>query len=228
VSPAVHLQRASTAGGAATLRLDAPPANLLDDEVVAGLEAAASSLQAEPPAGLVFTGGPRAFSAGVDPGALVGPGPSHGPDEERARALVVRLGALLGRLESLPFPTAAALEGLALGGGLELALATDVRVAGDTCRLGLPEAHLGVLPAGGATQRLPRLVGRSRALELVASGRTVRPAEAQRLGLVDRVVPRGQALAEAVAVVEALAQAEPARRQLVRSLGTGRAVPSEH
>jgi enoyl-CoA hydratase/carnithine racemase len=203
------------------LRIDAPPANAVDLAVVAGLEAAAVRLRAHPVPALVVTGGTRAFSSGVDPAALVVTDAAGAVrlDEGRASTLVGRLGSLLHELERLPFPTAAAIEGLALGGGLELALACDLRVVGESSRLGLPEARLGVLPAGGATQRLPRLVGRSHALELLASGRTMRPPEALHLGLVDRVAPRGDALAVAAALVRAVAHAQ---HDVVRLLGTGR------
>ena len=100
--------------------------------------------------------------------------------------------AALGALASVPRATIAAVNGYALGGGLELALACDLRICAEDARFGLPEVLLGVIPGGGGTQRLPRLIGPSRAKELIFTGRQVRADEALSIGLVNRVVPRGR------------------------------------
>lgn len=142
----------------------------------------------------------RVFSAGADIAELEElrrPG-------ESAR-IVSQLHATLDRLERLPQPTIAAIEGAAVGGGTELALACTFRVASERARLGLPEVGLGVIPGGGGTQRLPAVVGISAALDLVLNGRVVDAREALEIGLVNRVVPPGEARAAAVAWASELA-----------------------
>jgi enoyl-CoA hydratase/carnithine racemase len=113
---------------------------------------------------------------------------------------------LYNRIDFFPIPTIAAIEGHCLGGGLELALACDLRVASETSRLGLPEVKLGVFPAGGGTERLPRLIGEARARELIYTGEPVDAREAWRLGLVNRVAPTGQALQVAQELGRAIAE----------------------
>lgn len=115
-------------------------------------------------------------------------------------AFVHGLRAGFTDLEDLPMPVIAAMEGAAFGGGLELALAADLRVAGADARMGLVETSLAIIPGAGGTQRLPRLIGRSRAKELIFTARRIGAAEAERLGLVDRLVPAGQALEAALAL----------------------------
>ena len=133
--------------------------------------------------GLVFIGaGERAFCAGADVSEL--PGRSlmtHRADMERGQRV-------LDRLAGFPLPSVAVINGLALGGGLELAMACDFRLAVPAARMGLPEIRLGVIPGYGGTQRLPRLVGEGRALELVLTGRSVDAQEAERIGLVNAVI----------------------------------------
>ncbi len=106
-------------------------------------------------------------------------------------------------------PTIAAIEGNALGGGLELALCCDIRIASERARLGLPEVRLAVTPGAGGTQRLPRVVGLSRARELILTGRVLSAAEAERIGLVHEVVPAGQARARADAIAAEIAERGP-------------------
>ena len=119
------------------------------------------------------------------------------PEVER---FVKSLRAAFTELEDLPLPTIAAIEGAALGGGLELALACDLRVAGGAAKLGLPETGLAIIPGAGGTQRLPRLIGRSKAKELIFTGRRIGPDEAAALGLADHAVPAGQALDKAMEI----------------------------
>ena len=163
----------------ALVRLDRPKANALSAEVLAQLQSAAEDLTADPPGAVVLWGGRRIFAAGAD---IVELGRAGAP------AVGANFAGALGALAAVPRATIAAVNGFALGGGLELALACDFRVCAEDARFGLPEVLLGVIPGGGGTQRLPRLIGVSRAKELIFSGRQVRAEEALAIGLVNRVV----------------------------------------
>jgi enoyl-CoA hydratase len=139
--------------------------------------------------GLIITGaGEKAFVAGADINQLAVLTPME------AQAYAERGQRVFRELEMLAKPTLAAINGYALGGGLELAMACAVRVASENAKLGQPEVKLGILPGYGGTQRLPRLVGRGRALEMLLSGEPVTAAEAYRIGLVNYVVPRAELL----------------------------------
>ncbi len=141
---------------------------------------------------LTLTGsGQKAFIAGADIGELQPLGPSAAEDISRFGQSVVNL------LEQCPKPTIAAVNGFALGGGCELSLGCHIRLASDNAVFGLPEVGLGVIPGYGGTVRLPRLVGQGRALELVLTGRKVKADEALAIGLVNRVVPQAELMAEA-------------------------------
>ena len=182
----------SAEDGLATLTIDRPPLNPLSHQVKAELLACLEAIAATPAVRcLVLHGaGGRAFSVGADikefPDMV-----ARGAVREHA----VQEHTLYNRIDFFPIPTLAAIEGHCLGGGLELALACDLRVASESSRLGLPEVKLGVFPAGGGTERLPRLLGEARARELIYTGEPVDAREAWRLGLVNRVAPVGQALA---------------------------------
>ena len=140
--------------------------------------------------GLILTGaGDKAFIAGADIGELVNATPLEG----KSRCL--RDQAIMRRLETMPKPSIAAINGYALGGGLELAMCCTLRVASTIAKLGLPEIKIGVFPANGGTQRLPRLVGRGRALEMMLTGKPVDAAEAFRIGLVNQVVEPAELIA---------------------------------
>ncbi len=165
--------------GVAVIRLDRPKANALSAAVLGQLEAVAGALRDDPPGSVVLWGGRRIFAAGADIVELEGIG---------AEAVGANFAAALGVLAALPRATIAAVNGFALGGGLELALACDFRVCAEDSKFGLPEVLLGVIPGGGGTQRLPRLIGSSRAKELIMTGRQVRAEEAHAIGLVNRVV----------------------------------------
>jgi enoyl-CoA hydratase len=139
--------------------------------------------------GAIVTGaGEKAFVAGADIQELA----SFSPFE--ARQLASRGQSVFRLLETMPKPTVAAINGYALGGGLELAMACTVRFAAEAAKMGQPEVKLGLIPGYGGTQRLPRLVGRGRALELLLSGETITAAEAHRIGLVNAVVPQAALL----------------------------------
>jgi enoyl-CoA hydratase len=188
VSPLIRLEP----GTVAHLTIANPPLNLVTRELLVELGAALDVLEAAAPGDVrvvVVTGeGDRAFSAGSHVGEFES---QRGPNGRERHALE---SGTADRLARLPMPTIAAIEGNALGGGLELALCCDIRVASETSRLGLPEVRLAVTPGAGGTQRLPRVVGAARAKELILTGRVLSAEEAERIGLVSRVVPAGRAL----------------------------------
>jgi enoyl-CoA hydratase/carnithine racemase len=188
-------------GAVATIRIDRPPANALFRPLSLELSDAAGALAADPAVrAVVVWGGERRFAAGADIKAMV----EYGPEEVAPD--VGALEAACRDLEAIPFPVVAAITGFALGGGLEVALACDRRVAAEDAKLGLPEIGLGIIPGAGGTQRLPRLVGLARARDLILTGRLVEAAEALAVGLVDRVVPPGDVLAEATAEARRFAE----------------------
>lgn len=194
-------------GRVAHLQLVNPPLNLVTEDLLRELDAALVLLTAasadEVRAVVVSGSGDRAFSAGSHVGefeAQRGPG---GRARHELESGVAR------RLAELPMPTIAAIEGNALGGGLELALCCDIRVASERAKLGLPEVRLAVTPGAGGTQRLPRVVGAARAREMILTGRVLTAAEAERIGLVHEVVPAGQAAARATAIGEEIALRGP-------------------
>jgi enoyl-CoA hydratase/carnithine racemase len=171
--------------GVVQLRLNRPPLNPLSQALLAALTAEARALASDPEVkAVVLVGGERAFAAGADIDEF--------GTAEDARAVSDNFRAACTALGAIPRPVIAAVAGFALGGGLELALACDLRVAADSARLGQPEILLGIIPGGGGTQRLARLVGPARAKELIWSGRQVRADEALAIGLVDRVVPAAE------------------------------------
>jgi enoyl-CoA hydratase len=177
--------------GVTVLRLDRPPANALSRALLEELAAAARSLATHPPGAVVVTGSERIFAAGADITEFGGP--------EEAAIVGGHFREALDLVARIPRPVIAAVNGYALGGGCELALACDLRVAADNATFGQPEILLGIIPGGGATQRLARLVGSSRAKDLIFTGRQVSADEALRIGLVDRVVPAADVLAETLA-----------------------------
>jgi enoyl-CoA hydratase/carnithine racemase len=175
--------RLEVADGIGTIRLERPPMNALNAQVQEELRAAASLAgQRRDVQAVVVYGGEKVFAAGADIKEM---------QDMSYTDMVDRSGALQSAFTSvarIPKPTVAAITGYALGGGLELALCCDFRVCGDNVKLGQPEILLGIIPGAGGTQRLPRLVGPSRAKDLVFSGRFVPAAEALAIGLVDEVV----------------------------------------
>lgn len=148
-------------------------------------------------------GGEKAFVAGADINELAKMTPITGKEtsEKGQRALDL--------IEQFPKPVIAALNGFALGGGCELALACHIRIASENAQLGLPEVGLGIIPGYGGTQRLPRLIGRGRALELICTGRRVKAGEAERIGLVNRVVPPDQLIDVSLELAAEMARNSP-------------------
>ena len=164
--------------------------NALSSEVLNELGAALEGVRDDPAVGcVIITGaGPKAFVAGADIAELAKMTPLSGREHAR------RGQAVFHRIESLGKPVIAAINGFALGGGCELALACTLRIASENARLGQPEVKLGILPGYGGSQRLARLVGQGRAMEICLTGEPIPAEEAFRIGLVNRVVPAGEAV----------------------------------
>jgi enoyl-CoA hydratase len=184
-----HILFEVSADGITTVAINRPEKrNALSPAVIAQLGEAVARAAREPETrALIVTGaGDKAFIAGADIRELAAMSAAE------AREMALRGQQILRRLETMGKPSVAAVNGWALGGGLELAMACTVRFASDTARLGQPEVRLGLIPGYGGTQRLPRLVGRGRALEMLLAGESVDAAEAYRIGLVNRVVPAAE------------------------------------
>ena len=166
--------------GVELIRLNRPPFNALSAELLTELGDHVEALAADPDLkAVVLTGTEKAFAAGAEISQI----------RTETDRLLGNFRRAYDGLEALARPVIAAVASVALGGGLEAALACDLRLAAENARLGVPEIHLGAFPGAGGTQRLPRLIGASRAKEMIWSGRHVRAAEALAMGLVDRVVP---------------------------------------
>ena len=187
--------------------------NALSAATMTELDAAIDELAHTPDVGgIVLTGaGEKAFVAGADIGEF-----NSLPSSREAAEYAQRGQAVLDKIESLPKPVIAAINGFALGGGCELAMACDVRLAADSAHLGQPEINLGIIPGYGGTQRLARLVGRGQAKLLCMTGDVIDAAQAQRIGLVDRVVPAADLLTEALALARKLAGQAPLALALIK------------
>ena len=180
-------------GPAFLIRLANPPANQLGRSLLDGLEAATDEFEASAARALIVCSKLDGFfAAGADIKFMVSAG------RTAFEAYGADLRAVLDRIAALDRPSIAAIEGRALGGGLELALACTMRIGSASARLGLPETKLGLIPGAGGTQRLPRLVGRGRALDMMLTAREVPAAEALAIGLLDRVTEPGGALKQAL------------------------------
>ncbi len=198
--------------------------NALNRKTVQEIDAACAAAGGDAGvAAVIITGsGPKAFVAGADINELATQAPIAGMEYS------IYGQGVLSRVEALGKPVLAAINGFALGGGCELALACHIRIASENARLGLPEVTLGIIPGFGGTQRLPRLIGKGRALELILSGEMIPAQEAHRIGLVNRVVPEGQALAEAEKLARVMIARGPvALRLAVQSVNEGLEVPLE-
>ena len=207
--------------GIATITLNRPAVhNAMNERMREELTACFGELaRSEDARVIVVTGtGERAFSAGADIREFVAP---QVPVRFRDGRRRVDFRAAMDRC---PQPIIAAIRGFALGGGLELALACDIRIAGEDSQLGLTEVNLAIIPGGGGTQRLPRLVGRGKALEMILTGARIDAREALRIGLVERVVPATEVLSSAQALARTLAEKAPvalryAKEAVVKGLG---------
>lgn len=189
----------------ATITVNRPDKlNALNDATIAELgRAIDEAIARDDVAGVLLTGAGRAFVAGADISELESQSPLEAQRRARAGQAVFR------RFETSPKPTVAAINGFALGGGCELAMACHVRLASEKAKLGQPEAKLGIVPGYGGTQRLPRLVGRGAALKLLLTGEMIDAAEAHRLGLVDQVTTPDALLDTARALLQAMTANAP-------------------
>ncbi|MFH0173172.1 enoyl-CoA hydratase/isomerase family protein [Streptomyces cacaoi] len=205
------------ADGVGTLRLDRPPMNALDVATQDRLKVLAEeATRRDDVRAVVVYGGEKVFAAGADIKEM---------QEMDHTAMILRARALQDAFTAvarIPKPVVAAVTGYALGGGCELALCADFRIAGDNAKLGQPEILLGLIPGAGGTQRLSRLVGPSKAKDLIFTGRMVKADEALTLGLVDRVVPAADVYTEAHRWAAKLAQGPAiALRAAKESIDTG-------
>ena len=215
-TPLVRLERRDD--GVAVITLDHPKVNALSTALLNQLKAIADQLAADLPGAVVVTGGPRIFAAGAKIDEFGGP--------EEAALITVAFHEALDAVAALPRFVIAAVSGYALGGGCELALACDYRIVSEKAVFGQPEILLGIIPGGGGTQRLARLVGPARAKELCLTGRQVKAAEAVRIGLADEVVApeelETRALALAAEVAKgALVSQGLAKQAIDEGLGMG-------
>lgn len=215
--------RVERAEGRATVTISRPDKlNALNAETIAELDRAFRELgEDDRVRGLVITGeGEKAFVAGADIAELAKMGSIDGIGVSRQGQEAFR------RLERMGKPVVAAVNGYALGGGMELALACHLRVASEKARFGLPEVKLGIIPGYGGTVRLPRIVGRGRALELILTGEMITAQRAHEIGLVNRVVAPGETLAAATELLDGILKNGPialrfALEAVDRSLETG-------
>lgn len=194
--------------GVAVVRLDNPKVNALSQALLSRLADVAAELTADPPGAVVITGGDRLFAAGADISEFGGP--------REAEAIGAGFHRALDAVAAIPRFVIAAVSGFALGGGCELALACDYRIAGERAVFGQPEILLGIIPGGGGTQRLPRLVGPSRAKELMITGRQVKSAEALAIGLADEVVADDELMDRALTLAAEVARGAVVAQALVK------------
>jgi enoyl-CoA hydratase len=194
--------------GVAVVTLNNPKVNALSSRLVARLRFLAEELSEDPPGAVVVTGGERIFAAGADISEFKGP--------HEAKVTTRLIHEALDALAAVPRFVIAAVSGYALGGGCELALACDYRIAAERAVFGQPEILLGIIPGGGGTQRLPRTVGRSKAKELMITGRQVKSDEALRIGLADEVVSNESLHERAFALAAEVARGPLTAQSLVK------------
>ena len=187
--------------GVATILLNRPKMNALNLQMQREIRAAAEEISGRADIGaVVLHGGPKVFAAGADVKEM-----ADMSFQEMSQAAISLQGSFTA-VAQIPQPTIAAITGYALGGGCELAMCCDMRIAADDAQLGQPEILLGIIPGAGGTQRLPRLVGPARAKELILTGRFVSAEESLRIGLVEQVVPSADVLDTAMALATRLAR----------------------
>jgi enoyl-CoA hydratase len=207
--------------GVALVTLNNPKVNALSLEVLARLGAIAAALTADPPGAVVVTGGDRIFAAGADISQFGGP--------DQAAVITAAFHRALDAVAAIPRFVVAAVSGYALGGGCELALACDYRIAGERAVFGQPEILLGIIPGGGGTQRLARTIGPSKAKEMCLTGRQVKVDEALRIGLVDEATPTEELHERALALAAEVAKGASVAQSLVKkAIDDGRSLsPAE-
>ncbi|MEE9232847.1 MAG: enoyl-CoA hydratase-related protein [Nitrospirales bacterium] len=209
----------------AVVTLSHPPANSLNSQVMKELSETIGNLSENAEASVVvITGGGNLFVAGADIREI-----ASIPSAQRGAELAAMGQEILDRIEGLNKPVIAAINGLfCLGGGLELAMACHIRIAGERVRFGQPEIDLGIIPAFGGTQRLTRLVGKGRAIQLILTGNRITAQEAKAIGLVDQVVPDGEVLKQARGLARKIAsKGQIAVRAALKAVMEGQRVPLE-
>lgn len=204
----------------AIITLNRPPANAISEQLMKELNAALDELEKDPTVlSLIITGaGDRIFCAGADLGSAFSGGDVEG---------FIKFGnSVLRKIERFPKPVIAAINGHALGGGSEIAMACHLRIMKETARIGQTESNLGIIPGYGGTQRLPRLIGRTKALEFMILGTQIPAAEALTLGLVNRLSKEGETLSDATALARQIAKRPPiATRLIIRAVDDGLNAP---
>lgn len=205
-------------GAVATLLINRPPANTLTPELLAELSAAVDQLVKDDAVKVVvLTGTGRFFIAGADIRLLASIASS-----QEGEAIALGGQAILNQIEALEKPVIAAINGACLGGGLELAMCCHIRLAAEGSRLGQPEISLGIMPGFGGTQRLPRIVGQSKAIELILTGDSISAQEAKAIGLVSQVVPPEDLLHQARGLARTIAsKGQVALRASLRAIRQG-------
>ena len=202
----------------ATLRLNRPPMNAISAGVVQDLGEVAEQLSGnEDVAAVVIWGGPKIFAAGADIKEMPSRGKDGGPPKSISQAFTA--------VAELAQITISAVNGYALGGGCELALCTDFRIAGDDAVFGQPEVLLGIIPGAGGTQRLPRIIGITKAKELMYTGRRVPASEALEIGLADEVCPAEEAYPRALELAKTYAKGPASLRNIKRATDQGFDLP---
>ena len=215
------VERRSAAAGIDVCTLKRPPANALGLPIIEGLHAALDEA-AGAKVVVIASEIPGFFAAGADIKHM------STVDAKSFTEYGDKLRGVLDRLAAADKITIAAVDGLALGGGLELAMACSLRVGSASAKFGLPEVKLGLIPGAGGTQRLPRLVGRGRALDIMLTGRQVPAEEAHAMGLIDRLVPAGTAEKAALELAgELIAASLPAQRAVIRTVDAAFDLPLE-
>lgn len=212
--------------GIATITIDNPPLNVLNQQVQRELKGITSEINEDNEVVTVVltTAGEKAFMAGADIKEF--PQMMNNPD---MRDDVMFMHNVLNNLDYLPKPTIAVLDGLTFGGGLELALACDIRIAEERTQLGFPEIKLGLFPGGAGTQRLPRLVGEAKAKEMMFIGEPITSREAERIGLVNQVVENGKAYEAAIWMARQIAaKSLPALSRIKKAVDEGLEMSLNH
>ncbi|MEW6666988.1 MAG: enoyl-CoA hydratase-related protein [Thermodesulfobacteriota bacterium] len=189
----------------AVVTVDRPPVNAWNIQVETEMKEIFEELSGRDDFGaaIITGGGEKAFIAGADIKMISGLGPKEAYDLSSGTKVVLRL------IEDFDRVVIAAIGGLALGGGCEVAIACDLRVADESALIGLPEVSLGLFPGAGGTQRLPRLVGIGKAKELIFTGNPIPAPEAKEIGLIEKIAPKGQALAEAIKLAKRILERGP-------------------
>jgi enoyl-CoA hydratase/carnithine racemase len=200
-------------GGVAVITVNRPPANALSKATLDELNVAFDAIEKDANVrAVIITGaGQYVFVGGADISEFVG------LDEAGARASVQRGHDLFNKIEQFPKPVIAAVNGVCVGGGNELAMSCDIRIAAESAKFGQPEVNLGIIPGWGGSQRLPRLVGRGRALEIMLTGDLVKADDAARIGLVNKVVPDNEVLTHARNLARKLAMGAPLAMRFIKS-----------